>query len=287
MRALEELLVLLLRQQVQEGLLDQAARLDNLDYVDLLRQLFSCQLKLPHLLRLSAALAAHAARDEIVKPFIKVQHVNQSYLATIGINIHITAGPRPPLNAEESRGHVVVEVPVVPDAEKDAHSAHKDGLDAPDVREHIKRSVTRPRNRRPIQVHFYGYFHLDIVVFFLGASGQRIYLEYYVLAVNLGHIIQVYLFVLKEELSLIYAIWERLLYLGVHWDPEQITLLHDAFFLVKVGVKEVLVVEHDEELAAEELRDFLLRLAFWGVLAEYESHDEELCLGRVEVARDP
>ena len=88
-------------------------------------------------------------------------------------------------------------------------------------------------------------------------------------------------------MGLIYAIWERLLYLGVHWDPEQITLLHDAFFLVKVGVKEVLVVEHDEELVAEELRDFLLRLAFWGVLAEHESHDEELCRGRVEVARDP
>ena len=39
LRALEELLILFLRQQVQEGSLDQTERLDNLDYVDLLRQL--------------------------------------------------------------------------------------------------------------------------------------------------------------------------------------------------------------------------------------------------------
>ena len=101
---------------MQEGPLDQTARSDNLDYIDLLRQLLSRQLKFPQLLRFSAALAAHAARHEIVKPFIKVQEVNQPYLA-IGINTHVTAGSRLSLNAEQPRGHVIVKVPVVPDAE--------------------------------------------------------------------------------------------------------------------------------------------------------------------------
>ena len=68
-------------------------------------------------------------------------------------------------------------------------------------------------------------------------------------------------------MSLTYAKRERLLDLGVHSDPEQITPFNGAFFLVKVGVKDVLVVEQDQVFVAEELRDFLLGLAFRGVLA--------------------
>lgn len=113
--------VLLRRQEETKGLVNKAARADNLDNVDLLVQLVSRSLELLQPSHLAAAFTLEELGNGVDEPLEAVKKPGRLHLevdVVWPLLPIITA--RSSLDHVQPRGHVVVEVVVIEDAEQEA-----------------------------------------------------------------------------------------------------------------------------------------------------------------------
>lgn len=157
----EQLTPLLVRQQMDQRLMEVAPRLDDIDDVGLSFQLLSGFLNAALCARLPAAFASinELGRQQIshiLNPVCQPCRTDRLRLTTVSA-----------LDREDLSCHVRVEMLVVPDAQEDGDGCEEDRLNAADIGKDVDESVAGTRQNLKVQVHLNADVHLHVQVLFV------------------------------------------------------------------------------------------------------------------------